>query len=764
MVTASEPAATPGGGTLKPQRSSGMQPLDYLRVLYKRRYGAAAIFLLTLLLGAVYTVTTPLVYEGSARVLIQAENPNVVSFKEVIEQDRATTDYYQTQYEILQSRRLARKTIDSLNLWKDPEFGGGPAPQRGRLGGIVTVAKGRVAAAVSRVLGRDTGARNGAPANELAEQSIVLDRFLARLVVEPVKKSRLVDVKFTAGRPALAADIASALARGYIEQNLELKFLASKEATNWLQQRLAEQGKQLEASELTLQRYRERNDLVSAEQHQNIVMQRLADLSTAVTHAKMTRIEKETLYNQLEAIQQDPAALDTFPAILSNVFIQQVKAALADLQRQQARLSEQLGDRHPELIRLRSSIALTEAKLRTEIANIAQSTANEYRAALAQERQLTAALEAQKFEALALNRKTIDYAALERDVTSNRQMFEGLLQRAKETGVVEGLTISNLQIVDLAEVPRTPIRPRVGYNLLGTVLAGFALAIVFAFGMERLDDCITSSEEIKHTLGLPFLGSVPVVVGGATARMPLLNEATLPAFGEGFRVVRANLLFSSAIPGPRSIVVTSAGPRDGKTLVSANLSIALASAGQRVVLIDADMRRPRVHELFNERRDPGLSNVLVGDATLEDVLRPSTTPGLSVMPAGFIPPNPSELLGSERFTQLLGSITQRFDWVVVDSPPVIPVADASIIANVVSGVVFVVAAEKTSRRAAIAALGQLESANARFVGAVVNYATTRWGPHYTDYYHASEAQSGERSGRWQTLLDVDRRASKQPGG
>ena len=358
--------------------------LDYLRTLYRHRWTAVTTLIVILVAVTVYTFTITPVFEGRAQLLIEPENQNIVSFKEVVELDKATNEYYQTQYSILKSRALAKRTISSLGLWQLPEIGGGQAPASTRSWNPLTW----LASSAS-----DPSKSQQAATNETTAQSRIIDRFLARLTVSPIRNSRLVDVRFRSQDPALSANVTNALAKAYIEQNLEFKFLSSKEATDWLGEQLAEQRKKVEESETALQRYREKGDAIALEDRQNIVVQRLSDLNQAVTKARTDRIEKEAVYRQLEAIQTNKVALDTFPAILSNTFIQQLKSQLSDLQRQQAQMSERLGEKHPEMIKVVSAIQSTDAKLQAEIYKVVQSVKNEYLSALSQERTLAAALE-----------------------------------------------------------------------------------------------------------------------------------------------------------------------------------------------------------------------------------------------------------------------------------------------------------------------------------------------------------------------------------
>jgi capsular exopolysaccharide synthesis family protein len=531
--------------------------------------------------------------------------------------------------------------------------------------------------------------------------------------------------------------VANAIAKTYIEQNLAVKFVASKEASQWLGGQLEAQRKQVDASEQALQQYREQTDAVSLDDKQNIVVQKLADLNAAVTRAKTERIQKEALYNQVRSIQDNRAALDTVPAILSNTFIQQQKTVVAELHRQQVQLAEKLGPRHPDMLKLVSSIESAEAKLQAEVVKVVQSLKNDYLASLSQERSLMAALDAQKRDAMSLNRKSIDYGSLQRDALSNRQIFDSLMQRTKETGISGELKASNIRVVDPAEVPRKPASPDKPRNLGFALFGGLAVALGLSFFFEYMDSCLKTPDDLKSMLGLPYLGMVPALSGKLT-HDPLINNGVPANFAEAFRAIRTNVIFSSGEGGGRSIVVTSTAPGEGKTVVSSNLAIALAEAGQRVLLIDADMRKPRIHSVLGVRQEPGLSNVLVGAAKPSEAVRKTNVVNLWVLPAGVQPPNPAELLGAKRFKDFVTSATQHFDWVILDTPPVMAVTDSCVVAHLTNGVLFVVAAEMTNRDTAARALEQLVRAKGRPMGGVLNRVDLQHNAYYYSQYYRQE--------------------------
>ena len=337
-------APPPPGGSYPPIEAAPdeIQLIDSIKVLYKRRWVAGTVFLIVMLSAVVYTFTATPVYEARTRLLIEIADPNVVAFKKVIEEGQGNPDYYQTQYNILQSRALARRTIESLGLWNSPYLGGAPGKKtfdlRSLTGSVLAFFR--------------PAASDQQPVAETARQSRVIDTFLGNLTVEPIRNSRLVDVKFRSTNRELAARVANQLSASYIEQMLEYKFTASQQATSWLSERLAEQRAVVEKAEAALQGYREQNDAISLQDRENIVVQKLSDVSAAVTRAKTERIQKEAIERQLRAIENDRAALETFPPILGNVFIQRQKSEIDELQRQRAKRSEDLGELHPEMLKL----------------------------------------------------------------------------------------------------------------------------------------------------------------------------------------------------------------------------------------------------------------------------------------------------------------------------------------------------------------------------------------------------------------------------
>ena len=693
--------------------------LDYLRVLFRRKFVTSFVFLNVVLGAVAYLHMTVPVYEAHARLIIERRSADGALVGEPVDQGETQQDY-QTHYQLLKSRNLARKTIDTLALWDHPDLN----PSR-RPSGIPVVEQGRARLNDLVRLVTQSQEETEPPPDELRAQDRIIGSFIAHLSVTPVQNSRLVDLAFQSADPELAATVVNGLASTYIADDTDSKASVTRQTSDWLTGQIEEQRQLVEAAEAALQRYRERTGALSVEGGESIVVQKLADLNAAVTKAKTDRLEREAVYRQVASVADQPAALPAIPAVLANAFVQQQRSELVNLLRTEAELGDRLGDRHPEMIKVRLAIDTVETKLRAAIQDVVQSLRRDYESALAQEESLMLALNQQKEEAQSMNRKAIDYAVLQRDVETSKAVYDSLLQQGRQASATEDRTISNVRIVDRAGEPDTPISPKRKQILLMAILGGLFLSVSAAFFVEYLDHRVKTPEEVEIHLRLTSLGSIPRLSRRsrrAFASNRMLTHAAASSFAEAFRGLRANVLFSSPEGSPCSIVVTSASAREGKTIVASNLAIGLAQAGHQVILLDADLRQPRLHDLFGLKLEPGLSNVLSGTAEPADVVQATQIPNLRAVTAGAYPPNPAELVGSHRFAELLAFFERQNDIVVIDTPPVMAVADAAILAHRTSGVLFVVAADTTNRHAAQSALEQLERANGRFLGAVLNRA------------------------------------------
>lgn len=699
-----------------------------IRIVRRRIWPATTVAVVVFVGAAVHAFTQVPVFEAKARILIEAEVGNPTGLKDPLEEARSSVTDYQTQLMILQSRSLMRTTMQSLGVWNQPIVTPHTLVKPGSFAAFVDAVD-EAARGVMSWLWDPSGAApatTGHQTDESGDETAKINAFLAGLRVAPVVDTRLVDVYYTSLDPRVAATYVNAITTHFIQQNAEAKMTASKEVIDWLNERLVEQRRSLEASEGALHAYREKHNIVSIGEQASLSVQKLTEMTAAVTKAKTERIEKEAMFKQLEAVKNDTSALESFPAVLANPLVQQLRSELMALQRQQAQAAEKFGARHPNLIKAREQVEAADARLRAEIAKVLTSVRNEFAAARATEASLDQTLEAQKRETLARNGNDVEFVLLQRDAESNRQIWQSLQQRVNEFAVTRERRSSNVRIVDAAEVPQVPLGENVRKNLRYGALGAFFLGLCVAFCLEYFDSHVKTPEQIKTELGLPFLGLVPLVpkqeLPGPLVQADSASSRSgvPPGFGEAFRKLRTNVRLSIPNEGMQPLLITSAGMGEGKTVIASNLAATIALSNHRVLLIDADLRRPRLHKVFDLPQEPGLSNLLVGQAPASQAVRRTRIPGLNVLPSGTVPPNPSELLESQRFKDFLAQLGRYFDWVLIDSPPVLPVTDAMVLSQHVAGVVLVMSADGTPIQAARTAIEQLDTARARILGAVLN--------------------------------------------
>jgi capsular exopolysaccharide synthesis family protein len=728
----------PGGATFTIE--SDVHLLDRLAVLYRYRTIATTVFILTSLGVMIQGYTSIQIYKAQARLQIDDERstavPGVNSAENTYYED--PEPYYNTQYKILQGRDLSRKAVKKLHLENVPEFNGTAAPPTTPMSVVRDLGK--------RVFGM---VRPGAALppvetpriDETPDESALVSAFISRVGVEPVRTSRLVDVTFQGTDPNFAALAVNTLVDEYVQQNVDLKTQATKNMIEWLDRELQNQQKKVQDGERQLAEYRDTKNAMSLDDKNNIVAQRLNHLNDQLMLAKNDRIQKESLYNQVKTMSTGMSP-DAIPAVAQNPQVQQLKTKIADLAAQKSKLSEKYGAAHPQMTAVNAQLADAQNQLQIETSKALQSIKNEYDTALLTERTLAQNFEAAKVDSQDLNRKSVDYNVMEREAKSNRTVYEALLQREKELSVASNSHANNVHIVDRAEVPKAPITPGGRRTWLLAFAVGLVMAVGLAFGLDYMNDTIKTPEDVTRRLNLPFLGLVPAVRGD---KHPVLASSHVPHdFGEAFRALRTSLASRYPTEGTKIMLVTSAQPLEGKTTTAANIAMALAYGGARVLLIDADMRRPGLHRPLRLTNERGLSQVLIGQARVRDVIQRTVDPNLLAITAGHMPPNPSELLASERMKTLLTNLSHGpFDWIVIDTPPVLAVTDAVILAPLVSGVTFVIGAEMTRRRLAERAVETVMQTRPKFAGVVLNkvdfarnkyYYSRYYGHQYKNYY------------------------------
>jgi len=737
------------------QRSTYFMDGHYLHVLRKRRWVIITILFVVVVSVTVMTFRQTPVYEATVRILIEKETPNILAFKEVLDLGSADTDYYQTQYKILKSRTLARQVLEKLGIMEQA-MQQEPEPEKFSISTLL--------AKIQETLGF-----HEPPSSEddkaAAKEEWIIDNFLRKITVTPIRGSRLVDVSARSTDRKQTTRIANTLVDMYIEQNLDNKLSATKEAVSWLGKELETTQKKLTGSEAALQAYKEQHAIISLEDRQNIVMQKLSELNTAVNNARIKRSALEAEYKKIQ--QYGIVQLESIPQVINNPLIQRLKIELADLETQLSELQKKFRNKHPNVTALRSQIISVRKRINGEIKRITDSITSEYEVALAQEEDLMKMLEQQKREALELNQKSIKYKELQREVESNQRIYNTLLQRAKEASISERLETSNIGIVDRATVPTSPIAPRKKRNIFLGIVVGIVMGTTLAFFFEYLDNSVRSAEDIKRYLDMPFLGFIPKVsakdlpsnnTGHAADTVVALNPRSNAS--EAYRSLRTNVTFSLlndhclAIDQGAVLLVTSPGPSEGKSCVVANLGIAMAQGGSKTLIIDGDFRRPVMHKIFNLRSiEIGFADMITNVKAYgtKKGIHKTDIQNLDIIPCGKIPHNPSELLGSALTRMIIGTLAEKYDKIIIDSPPVNRVTDPVILSRIANGVIFIIRAGETKRDVAQRASEQLRAPEATILGGVLNSVDLEKDKYYYYSYYYSryyrEDNKKERSER-----------------
>ena len=709
---------------------------EYLRVLIKRKWIVVGCLLTIFTVVAIATLRQVPIYEATGSIAVKKPDSSL-NFKDA---NAISFDYYdptemETEVKILQSDLLALQVIKELNLDRQPEFGGkSPASA---LPSSLDLAPDPLEADPSRT-------------------SSLLGSFKGRLSISLIPNSRIMSVRFRDADPQTAQNVVNKLMGDYQENNYKTRFNNTMQVSDWLGQQLVDLQMKVETSQEKLVRYQKEHEILGIDEKQNITTAKLDELNRALTLAESERMQKEAFYRLLES--GDPDAIASSAGGLEDVgaggqsasgLLESLRAKQADLRIQVADLNTQFGPSYPKLVQLNNQLAEIDIQLKSEMKKIASKVKGRYTAALGREDLLAQALEKQKQAANKLNESAIEYSLLKRDLETNRQLYEGLLEKLKEAGISEGLKSNNFQIVNSARVPTYPVEPNVPRNLGFAFVLGLTSGVGLAFLLEGLDNTVRTTEQAQAISGLPPLGMIPLGSktareGAASKRLMLAssNEAVelithvrpQSQMAESYRALRTSLLLSHLGAPPKVIMVTSALPQEGKSTTSINCAVVLAQKGVRVLLIDCDLRRPSIHKTLGMGPRSGLSNVLTGSITLKQAITVAPTlPNLDVLPAGTPPPNPAELLASTNMRDVLAELRDKYDHIVLDTPPTLSVTDAVVLSPRADAIVLVIRSGSTTKQALRRSRDILMQVNARVSGVLLN-AVDLSSPDYYYYY------------------------------
>jgi len=680
----------------------------------------AVAFLLTVLV-AVYSYKMKPVYQATARVDVEAELPLLQTLNDIFKTGEADESFLATQVSIMQSDNLIWDTIQRLGT------GGGLDKPAG------------FTQAGSKVLGTPPAMKNA-----------MVAAFKGRLRVDRIKDTHMLTVSVESTDPTEAANVANALVVNYIEYNFRTKYDATRQATGWMEQRLDELKLKVEKSSQAMVDYERQNNIVSFGEKQSVPAARLEDLSKELNNAQTDRLTKESLYKMV-ASNESQVGFNQANSLLGNL-----EAKEMDLKEQYSEISAQFGPAHPKAVKIQDQLKDMGSLIARERKRAVESVHHDYLAALQREQVLAAAVADQKTEVEKENQLLIEHNLLRREFDTNQQLYDTLLEHLKDANVSAGLRATNIHFIDQATPPSFPVRPNKLRNVEFALAAGLMLGIGLAFTKEALDNSVKNAMEMEKLLGFPTLAIVPIGQSSALHRsgrsrslgitprngagiveLSVLNKPGA-AISEAFRTLRTSVLLSSAERQPQAILITSSQPNEGKSVTALNLALTLAQKGGRVLLVDSDMRRPTVARTLGIPNKRGLSGILTGAYEFDDTLlvKVERAESLFVLPSGPHPPNPAELLCSTKMEYLIKQLRQRFDNIVFDSPPVLPITDATILSNLVDGVILVVACEATTRAALNRACRVIEHSGGKILGTVLNKVDVRRDGYYGyRYYH-----------------------------
>jgi succinoglycan biosynthesis transport protein ExoP len=707
-LTASDVAGEPAG--------SRIDLRGYWRTIRKRWPFVVLAMIIATVIAFVYTYRDPKIYEATCQVIIEPMAPQVLpGSKDVVELGTgtywATKEFYETQYRIIQSTTVGQRTAEKLGLQYDPDYAG---------------------------LGHDLAALGRAIA--------------AQVSVKPLKDSRLALITVDDRKPQRAALIANTIADTYIEYNLDYKLEGARTAMAWLAEQESDLKRQLEDSELKLYQYKKDRNLlaVSLDDKQSMLSQNLSNVNNKLTELHIRLIELDAKRKMIQRARNNITEEETLPEIREKGAIDKFRDSYVQLSKEYADLSSRYGAEHPKMKALTGQMETVRKAYEQEIDSILATFEKSYQELLDNEHALKALMEQQKNEAIELSKIEVEYKPLQRASEQEEKMYGIVAGRQKEIDITGPMKTNNVRVLERAIVPGGPVRPKPVQNLLMGLMFGLGLGVGLAFAIEALDNTLKTQQDVEQFLGTPVLGLVPVIGaapgGEAIQSGDNLRERDLGVFldpksvaAECCRSIRTNILFMSPDRPLKIMVVTSPSPQEGKTTTAINLGVTMAEAGGRVLIVDTDMRRPRLHRSFGVPNQTGISTVIVGKATLEEAIKRTDVPNLDVLTCGPVPPNPSELLHTDRFAVVLADCAKLYDRIILDSPPTSAVTDPAVLGNLADGVVLVIKAGETTRESAMHARRQLATAKARLFGVVVNaidFSNPAYGYeyYYRNYY------------------------------
>ncbi|MFW6161093.1 MAG: GumC family protein, partial [Acidobacteriota bacterium] len=711
-------------------------------------------------------------YKATTTLLLEEEGSKMLSIEDEFGFRQQISDlrFFNTQVRLLKSKSLAERVVKKMNLLSRPELSGGDKPEKNTVASLKDFL-------TFKWLTSDNG--QAAPNPDIPGSTdikdpywAVVERIQASLKVSPIRDTRLVELSFTSSSPELAAEMANNFAQEFMSFSVEKRYQATQRASEFLSKQIEELRNGLAEKEKELQKYSQEKEIYFLNNDESTAVSKFADVNKAYTQAQIDRIKAESAYRELENLD-----VDSLPQFVNNHMIQELKTEYTRIKNEYEEKSKTFKPSYPQMQSLKARLDSMKDELGSEIRKAVKATKSDYESALQRERSLENLLEEERRNVAKMNSNAILYNSLKIEVENKRKLLNSLVERQNQTVVSSGLSgikASNISIVDEARVPQNPVSPKKKLNLFLALLLGLFGGVGLCFVVEYFDNTIKEPEDVERLTGLPSLGLIPLfstkknnheqnvyfsgyknaysnpdknilkeVDYSEIKNVELINHFYPQlSIAEDYRTVRSSILLSQAENLPQIIMLTSALPQEGKTSATANMAVAFSQLDQRVLVVDADLRKPRLHKIFKVRNTNGLSGYLVGKFSMKEVVQKTEIPNVWILPSGLIPPDPTELLNSNRMSELVEELKKEFDIILIDSPPVLAAIDSAILTKNTEKILMVLEAEKTPRKDFSRAVEELNKKHSKIMGVLFNRVKMRREDYnYMNYYRYNHYSS-----------------------
>jgi len=740
---------------------------EYLKVLRKRKYIVLTCFIIVFGVVLIQTFSAQPVYMALTKVLIEKVAQPVLPGS--YSSDYSDPDFYETQFQLIRSTAVSKKVVDLLYL--DKTYDNYFKDKTQNYSFIGAAVDGFRDIALRLLTTKGAAEIRGKDDEGAVKANMIAKIISGGVVVKPVKNSKIVQIGYMSSNPEFAKNVTDTIAKAYIETLLDLNMSQSRFNLQWMTTKAEEEKEKLEKSEKALQEFVQKNNFVTVEDKMTLLPQQMSELNAQLIQAETKEKETETLYNKVQQLSGNLDKAETLSVVASDPGVISLHDQIQKAEQQVIELSQKYGKKHPLIVRAVEEVKALKAKRAMEIKRVVRTLTNDYELIRANTANLSRMVEQKKAETLGLNEKYEEYGMLNREVEANRQIYDALIKKIGEQSITEEVRTVNVMVLEPAEMPKSPVSPNKPHNLLVGLLVGLMSGIGMAFFVEYLDNRVKNPEEVEAKFGTSVLGIIPLHdTPGSHIDTMVLREPT-STLAENYKAIRTSLLLSSAERPPRCVLVTSTGPGEGKSTTTANLAVAIAQSDYKVLLIDADLRRPRIHKIFGLNNAKGLSTFLAGASDV-DAIQEGPLPNLNIITSGPIPPNPSELLGSQRMTDVLtelsdqskdtamnnllnelgdqskdtranifSNIEKKYDIIIIDSPPLLTVTDSLILSRITDGTILVTSADKTTYDDLGKGLKTLAGMNAYVIGVVMNLIDLKKADYYyyryLGYYYSS---------------------------